>query len=784
MIAGARERRADGKERKLSSKASVAMEQTRLTVSSGDGKRVLYVAPLLRAEVTHFARKPHQFGVRLANGDSLLISVPRGPTSMVGGGVSSETTATVATWMRGIMSLATRLDASFTSRAIDSARILAPSLGGRQVQLLLNAVIGRVGDSAALRDVLLGAHVARFESSGGGGGANNNASNDAAARMLAVQQHVCTQFFAAVKDPSAPAPAAPRLDRAFVELSQRRVPLGQFAEATLTVHNDGQCGVFVEALPIRALPNGVALTVEPANVVVPPRASGTLRCRVRFDCSRVLRVLQQLRLTSDNGGYQCSLFVPIVGESEPSLDLAFDDVEFGDQIGSGQFGTVFKGLLRGGGRSSALPVAVKVIGYPDDFEQERAVMRSLPPHDNIVEFFGSATRRPFQGFLVFAYYPLGSLDRLIYADELAAPLALTVAREIIDALRFLHAKHVLHLDLKPQNVLVCSTDLAARVHIKLCDFGIARAVDSMRTFVGAQVEGTLLYMAPEMLDKVYSPKVDVYSFGVCLWEMLVRKLPFSEAPFTEMTRFQFDVAKAGGALPGPMPAAVSARVRVLLERCLSSDRELRPSSDTLGELLAVLAPDDFQPMPLAAEQRAASLARKESRMPKVVNRFARASQILLVSSEDHGGAGGGGGGGSNASGSNADEAEDDGSTLSDAQLRTRFHRQIARTDAETLLRGKPAGTFLLRSRGREPLALSYIDGDGTTVRHAGIVEHKDGGYSLDSQPPSARQPRLVLALQSLGAKLKFSSDDLLHIDFAILDAQRADDDDDDDGDEE
>ena len=109
-------------------------------------------------------------------------------------------------------------------------------------------------------------------------------------------------------------------------------------------------------------------------------------------------------------------------------------------------------------------------------------------------------------------------------------------------------------------------------HVKLCDFGVSRAVDdeNLRTFVGEQVEGTILYMAPEMIGaKVFSQKCDVYSFGVCLWEALSRRAPFSGPEYEKMSRFQFDEAKAAGALPGDMPKNCTPRAKALIEACLA-----------------------------------------------------------------------------------------------------------------------------------------------------------------------------------------------------------------------
>ena len=81
--------------------------------------------------------------------------------------------------------------------------------------------------------------------------------------------------------------------------------------------------------------------------------------------------------------------------------------------------------------------------------------------------------------------------------------------------------------MKPGNMLVVSLDAFASTTIKLTDFGMSRESHSRFTVVGTFVEGTALYMAPEMMERVQSEKGDVYGLGVCLWEMLGRQLPYS-----------------------------------------------------------------------------------------------------------------------------------------------------------------------------------------------------------------------------------------------------------------
>lgn len=116
----------------------------------------------------------------------------------------------------------------------------------------------------------------------------------------------------------------------------------------------------------------------------------------------------------------------------------------------------------------------------------------------------------------------GELYQIVEDDRtLALPQIRDIARQLVDALRYLHNHRIMHRDMKPQNILVGKGGV-----IKLCDFGFARAM-STNTMVLTSIKGTPLYMAPELVrEQPYDHTADLWSLGCILFEIAVGSPPF------------------------------------------------------------------------------------------------------------------------------------------------------------------------------------------------------------------------------------------------------------------
>lgn len=208
-------------------------------------------------------------------------------------------------------------------------------------------------------------------------------------------------------------------------------------------------------------------------------------------------------------------------------------------------------------------------------------------HPNIVQFVAASWKPPVC-CLIMEYVPGGSLRAFLRkCDSGSIPLktTLSMALDIALGMEYLHSQGVVHRDLKSEN-LVLTDDF----HLKLTDFGIG-CLETECELRSADT-GTYRWMAPEMItDKRYSKKVDVYSFGIVLWELVTGKLPFEN-----MTPVQVAYAVVNKNLRPPLPDDCPSALRNLMEQCWNSSPERRPNFYQIVQTLEDLEREE--PFPL------------------------------------------------------------------------------------------------------------------------------------------------------------------------------------------
>uniref|UniRef100_A0A0E0FFA1 Protein kinase domain-containing protein n=1 Tax=Oryza nivara TaxID=4536 RepID=A0A0E0FFA1_ORYNI len=201
-------------------------------------------------------------------------------------------------------------------------------------------------------------------------------------------------------------------------------------------------------------------------------------------------------------------------------DLTAITGHFGEKLGQGGYGSVYKGVLPG-----YVNVAVKVLGNSncngEEFISEVSTIGRIH-HVNVVCLVGFCSEE-MRRALVYEYMPRGSLDKYIFSSKRSFSwdklneIALGIARGI----NYLHQgcdMQILHFDIKPHNILLDDNFVP-----KVADFGLAKLYPRDNSFVPLNaLRGTIGYIAPEMISRsfgVISSKSDVYSFGMLLLEM-------------------------------------------------------------------------------------------------------------------------------------------------------------------------------------------------------------------------------------------------------------------------
>ena len=167
-------------------------------------------------------------------------------------------------------------------------------------------------------------------------------------------------------------------------------------------------------------------------------------------------------------------------------------------------------------------------------------------------------------YLVMEFVDGGDLDELIKQQgdtPLSEDAVLRFFLQIAEALHYLHSRHkpVIHRDVKPSNIFV-----TAHGELKLGDVGVSTVLQGTAAMTKT-FAGTALYIAPEILNEdSYGTKVDIWSLGIGLFEMMVRKPLFTGKGF----RLQQSIVD--DPYP-PLPHSYSAELRDVVERCLKKD---------------------------------------------------------------------------------------------------------------------------------------------------------------------------------------------------------------------
>ncbi|KAJ0974093.1 hypothetical protein J5N97_016058 [Dioscorea zingiberensis] len=297
-------------------------------------------------------------------------------------------------------------------------------------------------------------------------------------------------------------------------------------------------------------------------------------------------------------------------KEEWEIDLAKLDIRY--VVAKGTYGTVYRGNYDG------RDVAVKLLDWGEDgfttdvettalrssFKQEVAVWHKLD-HPNVTQFIGASmgtselkipekssnpsniggnnnSNIPARACcVVVEYLPGGTLKQYLIKHrqrKLAYKIVIQLALDLSRGMSYLHSRKIVHRDVKTENML-----LDVNRTLKIADFGVAR-VEAQNPQDMTGETGTLGYMAPEVLNgKPYNRKCDVYSFGICLWEIYCCAMPYSNLSFAEVSS-----AVVHQYLRPEIPRCCPNSLANIMRKCWDANPNKRPDMDEVVRLLEAI----------------------------------------------------------------------------------------------------------------------------------------------------------------------------------------------------
>jgi serine/threonine-protein kinase len=267
-----------------------------------------------------------------------------------------------------------------------------------------------------------------------------------------------------------------------------------------------------------------------------------------------------------------------------------------EAIGAGGVGAVYRARLVTLERTVAVKVLheamVQNAEFVARFEREaRAMSRLHHPHCVAVIDSGVFQSRPF---LVLEYLPGQTVTKLLEQGPFPPARAVSIALQVLEALEYFHRHHVIHRDLKAENLMLVESG-GTTDFVKVLDFGMAKILegpgaDSQLSKAGL-IPGTAGAMAPEQIQQLPPDlRIDIYATGILLYQMIVGQRPFRGPDAASIVKQQL------GVRPTPPrqilgEAALSAELESVILKALEKNRDHRfATADDMAEAL-LLAPE-------------------------------------------------------------------------------------------------------------------------------------------------------------------------------------------------
>lgn len=462
-------------------------------------------------------------------------------------------------------------------------------------------------------------------------------------------------------------------------------------------------------------------------------------------------------------------------------EIRWEEIQWGEKIGGGCFGSVYKGKCRG------IPVALKLLLKQnldgktlEDFRKEVDIMTQMR-HPNVLLFMGACTE-PGKMVIVTELMKESVYDILRKHKDISLHQRIKIAKDTVAGMAWLHGAtpQIIHRDLKPQNLLVDE-----HWNVKVCDFGLSQVkLREEKIRDGKSIPGTPLWMAPEvLLGKEVDEKADVYSFGVVLWEIVT-----GQEPFPHMDSYgTFKKAITKDHERPQIPSDTHPSIKALMEACWHPDPSRRPSFTEILRILDSVLIDCLIDDPVANKfwkdhyleqenvlwsdfvKNFSNLLNLPPPNPKDLN-FACLKKILAIPNKE-------------PNPKDPDVVplekfahvlnwfgplirEHKGFSILDKirvlMQKDWFHGDIDKQRAEDLLSGQPKGTFLIRTSTTSknaPFTISKVSKKGK-INHQRINKRPDGTFEIQIIYSNGKTKNEVSKDDSLIAFIKSLSDEL------------------------
>uniref|UniRef100_A0A8C1Z2S8 Receptor protein-tyrosine kinase n=1 Tax=Cyprinus carpio TaxID=7962 RepID=A0A8C1Z2S8_CYPCA len=257
-------------------------------------------------------------------------------------------------------------------------------------------------------------------------------------------------------------------------------------------------------------------------------------------------------------------------------------------LGTGAFGTVYKGVWVPEGETVKIPVAIKILNESTgpkanvEFMDEALIMASME-HPHLVHLLGVCLSPTIQ--LVTQLMPHGCLLDYVHEhqENIGSQLLLNWCVQIAKGMMYLEERRLVHRDLAARNVLVKSPN-----HIKITDFGLARLLETNEKEYSADGgKMPIKWMALECIHyRKFTHQSDVWSYGVTIWELMT----FGGKPYDGIpTREIPDILEKGERLPQPPICTID--VYMVMVKCWMIDADSRPRFKELAAEFSHMARD-------------------------------------------------------------------------------------------------------------------------------------------------------------------------------------------------